>query len=240
MPEETAPMADIERLLMVKEPDGEAALEDEPVQPIGAMTAEADLEAARIIALVERAQQGNHTAFEELITPFQRPVQLYLAQLIGDDDWARDLAQDTFWQAWRGLPKLREPALFRVWLFRIATNRARSWLRHRRLISWMSLDWLTGAKEEGDPKPSGAPNLIERLHTPETGFEEHLIETETLKLALAQVPRDYRACLLLHLSLGFTVPEVAEQLGLTRGAVRMRLFRGLAALRTAYQQQNEA
>lgn len=232
-------MAELERLLMVKEPEDEIAPENQPEQPMDTPASEEDLEAARLIALVELAQQGDHAAFEELIAPFQRPVHLYLAQLIGDDDWARDLAQDTFWQAWRGLPRLREPALFRVWLFRIATNRARSWLRHRRLIGWMSLDWLTSPKEEGTAEKPSRPNLGEQLHAPETGFEERLIETETLRLALAQVPRDYRACLLLHLSLGFTVPQVAEQLGLTPGAARMRLCRGLAALRTAYHQQNE-
>ncbi len=233
-------MAGNERLLMVYEPEGEVAPDIHPEQPPGAVASEEHPEAARRVALVEQAQRGNHAAFAELITPFQRPVYLYLAQLIGDDDWASDLAQDTFWQAWRGLSKLREPALFRVWLFRIATNRARSWMRHRRLIGWMSLDWLTSAKEEGGTEKANAPNLGERLHAPETGFEEHLIESEILKAALAQVPRDYRACLLLHLALGFTVPEVAEQLELSRGAVRMRLFRGLAALRAAYFQQNDA
>ncbi len=232
-------MAELERLLMVKEPEGNIAPENHPEQPVGTPASEEHQEAARLIALVELAQQQNHAAFEELITPFQRPIHLYLAQLIGDDDWARDLAQDTFWQAWRGLPRLREPALFRVWLFRIATNRARSWLRHRRIIGWMSLDWLTGTKEEGTAEKPSAPTPGERLHAPETGFEDRLIETEALKLALVQVPRDYRACLLLHLSLGFTVPEVAEQLGLTPGAVRMRLCRGLAALRVAYKQQNQ-
>jgi RNA polymerase sigma-70 factor (ECF subfamily) len=230
-------MAGYERLLMVKEPDGEIAPESQP-EPGGAAVSEDSLEAARLIALVEEAQRGNHAAFEAVITPYQRPMHLYLAQLINDDDLARDLAQESFWQAWRGLPGLREPALFRVWLFRIATNRARSWLRHRRLIGWVSLDWLTGTKEEDASPKSTISALGERLHAPETGFEERLIETETLRQALAQVPRDYRACLLLHLALGFTVPEVAEQLGLTRGAVRMRLCRGLAALRTAYHQEN--
>jgi RNA polymerase sigma-70 factor (ECF subfamily) len=232
-------MAGNERLLMVYEPEGEVAPEIQPELPGGVTASEENPDAAHILALIEQAQRGDHAAFEELITPFQRPVHLYLAQFIGDDDWAHDLAQDTFWQAWRGLPRLREPALFRVWLFRIATNRARSWLRHRRLIGWVSLDWLTGTKAEGAAEKSSTPSPGARWRAPETGFEEQFIETETLKLALAQVPRDYRACLLLHLSLGFTVPEVAEQLGLTRGAVRMRLFRGLAALRAAYQQQNE-
>ncbi|HEY7357913.1 MAG TPA: RNA polymerase sigma factor, partial [Ktedonobacterales bacterium] len=124
---------------------------------------------------------------------------------------------------------------FRAWLFRVATNRGRSWLRHRRLVGWISLDWLGNASEDTTTHHARAALPGEALHAPESGFEERLIETEALRQALRQVPAEYRLCLLLHLSLGFTVPEVAEQLNLTTGAVRMRLFRGLAALRQAYQ-----
>jgi RNA polymerase sigma-70 factor (ECF subfamily) len=185
--------------------------------------------------LVEQARTGDHAAFEALVARFQTPVRLYLAHLIGDDDQASDLTQDTFWQAWNGLPGLRDTRHFRAWLFRVATNRGRSWLRHRRLIGWVSLDWLSGASEDKTTQHAGAALPGEALHAPESGFEERLIETEMLRQALRQVPVEYRSCLLLHLSLGFTVPEVAEQLSLTTGAVRMRLFRGLAALRQAYQ-----
>lgn len=188
-----------------------------------------------VSALVEQARTGDHAAFEALVARYQTPVRLYLARLIDDDEQASDLTQDTFWQAWNGLPGLRDPQHFRAWLFRVATNRGRSWLRHRRLIGWISLDWL-GNTSEDKTSHQAQPTLPgEALHAPESGFEERLIETEALRQALRQIPAEYRPCLLLHLSLGFTVPEVAEQLSLTTGAVRMRLFRGLAALRQAYQ-----
>lgn len=188
-----------------------------------------------ISALVEQARTGDHAAFEALVARFQTPVRLYLVRLIDDDEQANDLTQDTFWQAWNGLPGLRDPQHFRAWLFRVATNRGRSWLRHRRLVGWISLDWLSSASEDTTSHHARAALPGEALHAPESGFEERLIETEALQQALRQVPAEYRPCLLLHLSLGFTVPEVAEQLNMTTGAVRMRLFRGLAALRQAYQ-----
>lgn len=198
--------------------------------------AHARQQAGDVSALVEQARAGDHAAFETLVERFQTPVRLYLAHLVGDDEQARDLTQDTFWQAWNGLSGLRDPQHFRAWLFRVATNRGRSWLRHRRLIGWVSLDWLSGSHEDKTARQARAAVPGEALHAPESGFEERLIETEALRQALRQVPLEYRSCLLLHLSLGFTVPEVAEQLNLTTGAVRMRLFRGLAALRSAYQQ----
>ncbi len=220
-------MAKKERLHMAQESADAVVSSAQPE----ALLADQDL-----VALVEQARSGNHAAFEALVTRFQTPVRLYLANLIGDDEQARDLTQDTFWQAWNGLPRLRDPLHFRAWLFRVATNRGRSWLRHRRLIGWVSLDWLSANTEDRAATPKSAAVPGAALHAPESGFDERLVETEALRQALRQVPLEYRPCLLLHLSLGFTVPEVAEQLRLTPGAVRMRLFRGLAALRKAYQQ----
>jgi len=232
LPEGTEPMAKQERLRMADESAGEEAINEQPA-PTNPLTDETRQPADDLLVLVEQARTGDHAAFEALVARFQTPVRLYLAHLIDDDEQARDLTQDTFWQAWNGLPGLRDPLHFRAWLFRVATNRGRSWLRHRRLIGWVSLDWLSSENKSIYPARDTASG--EALHAPESGFEERLIETEALQQALRQVPMEYRSCLLLHLSLGFTVPEVAEQLSLTTGAVRMRLFRGLAALRQAYQ-----
>ena len=230
-------MAKKEHLLMASEPASGGASIDQP-EPLQPPTDLCNQEAADLLALVKRAQHGDHNAFEALMIRFQTPVRLYLAHLIGDEEQARDLTQDTFYQAWKGLPKLRDPLFFRPWLFRVATNRGHSWLRHHRLIGWVSLDWLNGSSEESSARWESISSGGEALRAPESGFEERLAEAETLRQALLQVPVDYRSCLLLHLSLGFSVPEVAEQLGLTRGAVRMRLFRGLALLRKAHQQQS--
>jgi RNA polymerase sigma-70 factor, ECF subfamily len=228
-------MAYEEPLLRVNGSEGEAPSVEPPVSesPL-ASPARQD---AGLLLLVQQAQQGNHAAFEAVVLRFQGPVQSYLTHLIGDDEQARDLTQDTFWLAWKGLSSLRDPALFRSWLFQVATNRGRSWLRHRRLIGWVSLDWLAGTRADSSALREPGASLGEVLHAPESGFDERLVEIDALRQALGQVPTAYRACLLLHLSLGFTVPEVAEQLGLTTGAVRMRLFRGLDRLRQVYTQE---
>jgi RNA polymerase sigma-70 factor (ECF subfamily) len=228
-------MAHEEPLLRINGAEGEAPSVEPPApEPPLASPERQD---AGLLLLVQQAQQGNHAAFEAMVLRFQGPVQAYLAHLIGDDEQARDLTQDTFWLAWKGLSNLRDPALFRPWLFQVATNRSRSWLRHRRLIGWVSLDWLAGARADGPAQREPGAILGEALHAPESGFDERLAELDALRQALSQVPVAYRACLLLHLSLGFTVPEVAEQLGLTTGAVRMRLFRGLERLRKVYTQE---
>lgn len=197
---------------------------------------------ADVAALVELARSGDRAAFDTLVALHQRPMEIYLAGLIGDGEQARDLTQDVFWHAWNRLFELREPERFRAWLFRAATNRARSWLRRRRIVSWVSLERLHGPKEDATPGQYPgryqSPAREAGLAAAESGFEERLAETDTLSRALRRVPLDYRTCLLLHVSLGFSVREVAEQLGTTPGAVRMRLHRGLAALREAYRTEN--
>lgn len=191
-----------------------------------------------VTALVELARAGDHAAFDTLVALHQRPIHIYLAGLVGDDEQARDLAQDVFWRAWNHLFELRQPEHFRAWLFRAATNRARSYLRRRRIVSWVSLEPLRHPAEEPPPGGYQRTASAESLPSVESGFEERLVETDTLRRALRRVPLDYRTSLLLHVSLGFSVREVAEQLGITPGAVRMRLHRGLAALRESYRTEN--
>ena len=204
--------------------------------PQKAAGAEAHLDVA---VLVEHARTGDHAAFDTLVTLYLRPVEVYLSGLTGDDEQARDLAQDVFWHAWNRLYELREPERFRAWLFRAATNRARSWLRRRRIVSWVSLEQLRGPRETAPQGGQQRPVTYEQvLPSAESGFEERMVETDALSRSLLRVPLDYRTCLLLHVSLGFSVREVADQLGTTPGAVRMRLHRGLAALREAYRDEN--
>src|SRR5260221_679505 len=103
---------------------------------------------------------------------------------------------------------------------------------------------VTGSAPSGTPgeppqstaEDSADTGALVRL-APESGFEERMADTQMVERALRRVPVDYRTALLLHVSLGFTVAEVAEQLGTTPGAVRMRLCRGLAFLRASYREE---
>ena len=187
--------------------------------------------------LVEQAQAGSQAAFEDLVRRFHTPIRAYLARLIGDEEQARDLTQEVFTQAWKKLADLREPAHLRAWLFRVATNRAHSWLRRRRIVHWVSLDrW----REPQVPDTPTGERPIEpaALQAPESGFEERLAQAEALGRALRAVPLAYRICLLLYLSHGFAVDEIAAQLDISQVAVRTRLSRGLAMLREAYARED--
>ena len=170
--------------------------------------------------LVLRAQQGEHAAFAALFEQYNAPICRYLARLVGNVDLGRDLAQDTFFQAWRALPRLREGERFGPWLYQIATNLARSHARRARLIHW--LPW-------SDPLESTTGSLrLERL-------EDHVGEAEQVMLALAQLPPKRRACVLLAFEGGFTHREIARLLGISETSVATYLSRGCQQFRLAYE-----
>lgn len=216
--------AEAERIA-VEHPDGS------PAQPHAGDPDAAPGDSSGLTALIELVRGGDHDAFAALMALYERQVRTYLAQLTGDGEQARDLTQEVFLRVWNHIGALRDPASFRAWLFRLATNAARSALRRRRLLAWISLD----RPPRHDDDRAGDQHA-ERLlgPAPESGFDERLAESQALAGALRRVPLEYRVCLLLHAGLGFSVAEIALQLDLTPGAVRMRLHRGLALLREGY------
>jgi RNA polymerase sigma-70 factor (ECF subfamily) len=182
-----------------------------PAQP-------ADEEA--LAALVERARAGEAAAFTALYQRFYVPICRYLARLVGDDDLGNDLAQDTFLAAWRALPGIEDQAYFVPWLYRIASNLARSHLRRARLIRW--LPW----GDHGGLQSAGYPSIA--------GPEEQTGEIERIKLALAEVSPKHRFCLLLQLEAGFSQREIARMLDLNEKSVSVYISRGRQQFRQAY------
>lgn len=164
--------------------------------------------------LVARLRAGDVDAFEALVGLYQVQLYRYLLGFVGDREQAEDLLQETFLRAYRSIDRLDDPRLLRGWLYRIAHNQACSMLRRRRLLRWLP---LTLDRRSEAPSP-------DRL----------AVESAQVAAALARVPLDLRAPLLLHLVAGFSYAETAVLLGISEGATRMRISRGRAAFRAAY------
>lgn len=174
-----------------------------------------------LAALVERARAGDRAAFTALFERYNAPICRYLARLVGDDELGCDLAQDTFLSAWRALPGAEVETYFAPWLYRIATNLARSHLRRARLIRW--LPW----GEHGGRHPADHPSIA--------GPEEQTGEAERIKLALAEVLPKNRSCLLLQVEAGFSQREIAALLDINEKSVSAYISRGRKQFRQAYQ-----
>ena len=170
--------------------------------------------------LVEHTRCGDHTAFAALFEQYNARICTYLARLVGDDELGRDLAQDTFLAAWRALPTMRDELRFAPWLYRIATNVARSHLRRLRLVHW--LPW-------GEAEDGGALAAVSTA-----GPEAHAGEAEEVALALARLAPQCRTCLLLQIEGGFSQREIAELLGISEKSVSAYVSRGREQFRQAY------
>ncbi|HLW03775.1 MAG TPA: RNA polymerase sigma factor [Ktedonobacterales bacterium] len=176
---------------------------------------------ASVTAMVEQARAGDRAAFTALFHQYNAPICRYLARVVGNDDVGRDLAQETFFAAWRALPDLRDASRFGPWLYRIATNQANSYLRQARVVRWLPWAEPTGPQTESFPTAAGP--------------EGQVGETQQVAAALAQLTPKYRICLLLQLEGGFSQREIARLLHLTEKSISVYVSRGREEFRRAYQ-----
>lgn len=169
---------------------------------------------------LRRARAGDGGAFSELIGDFYTPLCSYLARLVGNDELGRDLTQETLIRAWTSLPKLRDEQYFKAWLYGIATNLARSHLRHARLISW--LPW---AQTE-----ESSSSQILAVEGPET----QVSEADIIHKTLARLSPQYRTCLLLQVVGGFSQHDIALSLNISEKSVSSNVYRAREQFRHIY------
>src|SRR5689334_21620060 len=167
-------------------------------------------------------------AFTVLVERYQQPLYAFLRGFVEQGEQARDLTQDTFAAAWRATQACAAPFVAEVaederrrWLYRIAYRRAVDLLRRRRLVRWETLDPIA-AMETGTLPP----------------FEDQVIEGEALRAALAELPSQDVACLLLRIVHGFSAAEAGEIMCASAEVITKRLSRARQRLRAAYLRQN--
>ena len=82
--------------------------------------------------LVARATAGDHEAFNQLVKRWERPIFALAYRTLGREEEARDVVQDAFLRAYRGLKGFKGEAKFSSWLYRITLNLCRDWIRKER------------------------------------------------------------------------------------------------------------
>jgi RNA polymerase sigma-70 factor (ECF subfamily) len=175
----------------------------------------------RQVRLVLRAQAGDREAAEELLRGIQGALFAYLRRLVGRPD-AEDVLQGVFLQILRNLDRLRDPALFRPWAYRISSREAFAFLRRKRR-------WSDRRDEEA---------VLEELPAP-PGGEIPLLCEEMPELLEALSPAS-RAVLLLHYVHDMTIEETAAILKIGSGTVKSRLSYGLSCLRNTMNRKGQA
>jgi RNA polymerase sigma-70 factor, ECF subfamily len=165
------------------------------------------------VALVDAARAGSDDAFEELVDRYRAPVVRFAYRLTHDADEAKDIAQDAFLRAYRGLRDFRTDRPFARWLFVIARNASLDSIRRRRRSA--GLVPADGGAEAPGPEDFAVRNdEAERVHE-----------------ALAALPERQRRALELFYLGGLRYREIADALGIPLGTVKTYISRAKRRLR---------
>ncbi|WP_313078809.1 sigma-70 family RNA polymerase sigma factor [Pulveribacter sp.] len=166
---------------------------------------------------IARAQRGEVAAFSELVARYQERIYRFLLRMTRSQEDARELAQETFLNAYQALPRWRADARLSTWLFRIARNQALDRLRRARHVAFVPLDEVLT-----EQLPADAP-------TPEAALQARQ-RVAALEAALAQLPVEHREILLLRDIENLPYEDIAEVLGIRLGTVKSRIARARAGL----------
>jgi RNA polymerase sigma-70 factor (ECF subfamily) len=176
------------------------------------------------IDLVRRAQAGDPDAFDVLVAGRTTPAYRTAWAILRDDADARDATQETFFQVWRDLPRLRDPERFDAWAGRILHNRCISLLRRRRTTA------VREVRVDTWDHPSGYASGERPL------ADDHA-EADVIRRAFARLSPEQRTLLAFHHVHGRSVAELAIITGAPSGTVKWRLHHARQALERALEEE---
>lgn len=169
--------------------------------------------------LVGEARLGDRAAFDELVRRTHVDTYTLALRLTADEEDARDVVQDAYLKAWRALPDFRGDAQFTTWMYRITANTAYTAVKKRRRHRAESLDAMVNEPIELHPdlQPEGAA--------------ESSLALDELSRALEELSPKLRALVVLKDVYDLSHEEIAEELGISVAAAKVRLHRGRRKLR---------
>jgi RNA polymerase sigma-70 factor (ECF subfamily) len=174
--------------------------------------------ADELAPVVAAARTGDRAAFDELVRRTYRDTLQLATRLAGDEQDARDIVQDTYLRAYRGLRRFRGDSRFRTWLFRITVNCASSHQSRARLHRHAAL-----AADEAGHQPVEA-------FVADTGAERLSLRAD-LEAALAALAPKLRAVVVLRDVYDLPHDAIAAELGISQAAAKVRLHRARQQLR---------
>ncbi len=176
-------------------------------------------------SLVVLALDGDEAAFARLVRRYERRLRGFLAQLVGDSELARELAQETFIRAWTALDRFDPRFRFSTWLFRIAHNLGIDHLRRRRLST------VSMYRRDADGEESEV--VVADAAKDPLGHCENTELAQSLRRAIEDLRPEHRELVLLRHFGGLSYQEIAELKDMPLGTVKNKLFRAHSVLREA-------
>jgi len=168
--------------------------------------------------LVRQCIDGDPNAFERLVREHMNTVLGLAYNYVGNFSAAEDIAQETFVQAFQSLSSLRDGALFKIWLLKIARNKCIDAIRRK--PNWVSLDQNKELHREISQKAAPGKEGAE----PEFSEEELIWAVDALR-------EDYREIFVMKHINNLSYKEISNVLGMTVSAVGEKLYRVRSMLR---------
>src|SRR5215510_14071984 len=182
--------------------------------------------------IIERTLAGESEAFGILVRRWERSIYGLALRMLGRDEDARDVCQETFLAAFRNLRKFRGDSKFSSWLYRIALNACHSRLRKQGVAIEHSIDHQDDDGYRYDIADPAAEHLVDRLH--------HDERASMVRKALQALPVEMRQVIIMKEYEELTFAEIAEILQVPISTIKSRLYTGLQQMRIRLEKVRQA
>ena len=165
--------------------------------------------------LVSLSMGGDVDSFNQLVLRWERPIYSLAYRVLGREEDARDVTQETFLRAFRALPGFKRQAKFSSWLYRIALNLCRDWIRRQRRAPVLQMsEGVDPAELVAASEPTeSVEDLVARRELSDAVAE-----------AMALLPEQQRTAIILKEYHGMTFQEIADLQGCPLSTVKTRLY----------------
>ncbi|MCR5264077.1 MAG: sigma-70 family RNA polymerase sigma factor [Clostridiales bacterium] len=180
------------------------------------------------LELIGRAGNGDGDAFGTLMKRHESMIFNAVMGMVRNTEDARDITQDAFFKAYRSLKSFRGDCKFSSWVYRIAVNAAKDFLRSESRRPHISLDADT-EDDDGEGQPM---QIADDSPAADPQASAEASETQRIvRAALARLSDNHREILILRDIEGYSYEEIADMLGLELGTVKSRINRARIAMR---------
>ena len=183
--------------------------------------------------LVEKAKNGDMSAFEQLVMAHQQKIYTVAFRILENGEDAADVAQETLIRVYRSLAKFKGDSAFSTWIYRITVNLCKDMLRKRGHLFTQSLDESISEENE-----SLFPQLPDDAPLPDEQYEQQELK-DYLEKFIARLAPDYRMVVVMREQMGLSYEEISRALNVSLGTVKSRLNRARKYLRESILQDRE-
>ena len=178
--------------------------------------------------LVALAAGGDTGAFNQLVVRWERPIFALAYRTLGREEDARDVCQEAFLRAFRAIKGFKRQAKFSSWLYRIALNLCRDWIRKERRVTVLqaSDDLESDSRAAHDSRRDSVEEIVTRRDL-----------GRAVERVMATLSDEQRTTIVLKEYHGLTFQEIADLQQCPLSTVKTRLYQGLSVLRQQLDRQ---